>query len=309
MMKMIKGSIGLSLILVMLTVSCVKNSDEKNATDRQTLKLAIGYIPNMQFAPLYVGIQQGMFHDVGLDLEIDYGMGNDIMTLLAKGYVDLALGDADQYLAARQQGLDLTPIFQYYDVSPTAIITLNPDIKTPSDLIGRRIGVSELFGTSYLTLLEFLDFHNIERNQVEIVRVGYTQLAALTNHEVDAAVVFANNEPLALKNIDYTIWSSQEFSRLAGAIILQKTNTLSSETAIAFNQALVNAIDFIRNNPEAAATITQKFVTGSNYNEILAGIYATIAFYSESGVVDFEGIEFSKERLLEMGALTGISLG
>lgn len=39
------------------------------------------------------------------------------MTLLAKGYVDLALGDADQYLAAQQQGLGLTPIFQYYDIS------------------------------------------------------------------------------------------------------------------------------------------------------------------------------------------------
>lgn len=108
--------VGLLGLLAFVLLSC-QAKPAKEARTLTPLTLAIGYIPNMQFAPLYVAMHEGYFAQAGIDLTIEYGMGSDILSILAGGRVHFALGDADQYLLARAQGMPLQASYQYYETS------------------------------------------------------------------------------------------------------------------------------------------------------------------------------------------------
>ena len=62
----------------------------------ERIKIAMGYIPNVQFAPYYIAAEMGYFQEERLDVTFDYGMAADIMSLVASGKVDFGVSDGDQ---------------------------------------------------------------------------------------------------------------------------------------------------------------------------------------------------------------------
>jgi len=71
-----------SLITVLLLAACAGLSDQgasvvdtpEDATEVPlvSIRLPMGYIPNVQYAPFYVALDKGYFRDEGLDIEFDY---------------------------------------------------------------------------------------------------------------------------------------------------------------------------------------------------------------------------------------------
>ena len=189
------------------------------ATD--TVSMAIGFIPNIQFAPLYVGMEKGFFAEEDLELEVEYGFGVDVFSLLSLGRIDVGLSDSDQLIVSGTKGLGLKAVFQYYQAYPVSIVALADEIDEPADLRGKTIGVPETYGTSYIGLQVFLSEFGLSGRVTE-ERIGYTQVPSLLNDRVDAAVTFRNNEPiqLRLRGHDIVEWEVQEFSDLVGASII-----------------------------------------------------------------------------------------
>ena len=68
------------LLLSLILTGCASTSTAAPA--RQAVRLPVGYIPNVQFAPLYVAIENGYFREEGLDVTVDYSMENDNLALL-----------------------------------------------------------------------------------------------------------------------------------------------------------------------------------------------------------------------------------
>jgi NitT/TauT family transport system substrate-binding protein len=66
-------------LLALILAACTPvapSSDGGNQADRDSLvpiTLGVGYVPNVQFAPLYVGIEKGFFRDAGLEVNLEYG--------------------------------------------------------------------------------------------------------------------------------------------------------------------------------------------------------------------------------------------
>ncbi|HOV37471.1 MAG TPA: ABC transporter substrate-binding protein [Spirochaetales bacterium] len=229
----------------------------------QLVKLAIGYIPHVQFAPLYAGIEKGLYREEGIRLEIEYGFGMDIFSLLAAGKVDIGLSDSDQLIIAGSKGMELRAIFQYYQKYPVTILAKANRIKTPEDFVGKTIGTPELYGTSWIGLQLFLEYFRLQ-NRVQIERIGYTQIPTLLSDKVDGVVCFFNNEPIQLKERGISIvqWDVKDFSSMVGASFITSTSILTKKREIlsAFVRATERAVQFTMENQKDAFRLSEPYI-------------------------------------------------
>jgi len=72
---------------------------------KDSVKIAMGYIPNVQFAPYYIAMEKGYFQEEGLAVSFDYGMSADIMSLVGSDQIEFGVSDGDQVIIARDRGI------------------------------------------------------------------------------------------------------------------------------------------------------------------------------------------------------------
>jgi NitT/TauT family transport system substrate-binding protein len=195
----------------------------------EKLRLAIGYIPHVQFTPLYVGIDKGFYKAEGIDLELSFGFQYDVFSLLAAGKIDVGLSDSDQLVLAGSKDMGLQAIFQYYQTYPVTVVARAAGISAPADLKGKTIGTPEVSGTSYIGLRLFLRKFGLE-NAVTVEKIGYTQEATLLSGRADAVVCFFNNEPVVLRAEGVAIrqWDVKDFSDMVGASFISSKAIIAS---------------------------------------------------------------------------------
>jgi NitT/TauT family transport system substrate-binding protein len=228
-----------------------------------TVRLAIGYIPHVQFTPLYVGIDKGFYRDEGITLELNFGFQYDVFSLLAAGRIDIGLSDSDQLVIAGSKGLGLQAIYQYYQKYPVAIVAKAGTASNPSDLKGRKIGTPEMSGTSWIGLQLFLKKYGLE-NAVQVEKIGYTQEPTLLSGRADAVVCFLNNEPVAMRaeNIAIREWDVKDWSDMVGASFISSRAILDSRGPVIerFVRATRKAMDFTVTHRDEACAIALKNV-------------------------------------------------
>lgn len=224
---------------------------------KDKLSMVIGYIPHVQFTPLYVAMQKGFLDAQNIDLSITYGFSIDAYSLIVSNKIDCTLADSDQLLVSREKGLPLRAFYQYYQDYPVSIVALG-NIVNPQQLIGKKIGVPEFAGTSYIGALLFLYKYQLE-NKVELVKIGYSQIPSLITKKVDAVVCFYNNEPVQLKNQGYQIteWRVKDFSRMVGAAFISSDSLLNGKNDLfrRFVTALNGALKWTAENRDDALSI------------------------------------------------------
>lgn len=185
--------------------------------------VAMGYIANVQFAPFYVAVAKGYYRSAGLDVHFQYGVEPDLLRLASSGQVDFVNSGGDEVLTAGAQGLHVLYVMTQYSRFPAAIFSLrSAGIRSVIDLRGRSVGVPGPYGASYVGLLALLGSVHLSRKDVSIKTIGFTQAEAVAHHRVDAAVGYAMNEPVQLRQEGYRV-SEMDIYRnvnLAGAGIV-----------------------------------------------------------------------------------------
>ncbi len=224
----------------------------------QKVTLAIGYIPHVQFTPLYVGMDKGFYAEEGIDLEISYGFGIDIFSLLQAGKIDLGLSDSDQLIIAGAKDMGLQAVFQYYQKYPVSIVAKADRIRTPEDLAGKRLGPPEVYGTSFIGLQLFLRKYGLS-GRVSVEKIGYTQEASLRSDKVDAVVCFSNNEPilLSMKGVAIRQWDVRDFSNMVGASFISSRAIIDRKPDLLarFARATVKSMAYTVDNRDDAFRI------------------------------------------------------
>ena len=80
----------LTVMLVFCSSCGQKQQTPKPVEDARTdalehIRLPMGFIPNVQFAPFYVAVDRGYFADEGIELEFDYSFETQGVQLVAAG--------------------------------------------------------------------------------------------------------------------------------------------------------------------------------------------------------------------------------
>ena len=252
------------ILIVVLVRSCNKNTSPVTSELIQT-KLPMGYIPDIQQAPVYVADHLGLFEKTGYEFSFDYSFETDGMALVAAGEVPFAFGSGEQVLLAREQGLDVVYVMTWYQQYPVSIIALSEsNINTPQDLIGKSVGIPGAYGANYIALKAFLDHQNISETDIILESIGYNQAEALVTHTVDVTSVYRNNTPVQLASEGYQIieFPISDYINLAsnGLITSQKIIDENPQAVFAMVSALTTGIEQTISDPEQAYSISQEYV-------------------------------------------------
>lgn len=252
----------LSLIMVLPLFGLVTGCGSGSGVPvKQTVTLAMGYVPNVQFAPFYVAVEKGFFAEEGINISFDYGWETDLLKLVGSDDLQFAITSGDQVILARSQGLPVVYVMNWYRRFPVTVVSLaEAGIEQPSDLVGRRVGTPAIYGASYIGWRALLDAAGLEETDVRLISVGYTQVAALSEGQVDAAICYAMNEQVQLEaeGLELNVLYVSDVANLVsnGLITNEKTIREDPELVQGMTRAALRGLAFTLEHPDEAFEIT-----------------------------------------------------
>jgi len=253
----------LTLLILCFLAGC---GGGQTASDELThVVLPLGYIPNVQFAPLYVAVEKGYFTEAGIEVEFDYSFETDATALVGANQLQFAVVSGEQVLLARAQGLPIVFVTAWYQQYPVAVVAKSDQgITEPADLRGKTIGLPGLYGANYIGLRALLHAGGLRESDVVLDSIGYTQVEALATDRDQAVSVYTANEPVQLRAQGYEITELRvaDYMQLASNGLITNETTLSEDPALvrAMVEVLLRGIADVIADPEGAYEICKLYI-------------------------------------------------
>ncbi len=277
------------------------------------LQVALGYIPNVQFAPMYVAIENGYFADEGLDVEIAHMDETQAAALVGAGELQFAVVSGEQVLLARAQGLPIIYVAAWYQQYPVSVVSeADLGIAAPADLRGQTIGLPGLYGANYIGLRALLHAGGLTEADVTLESIGYTQVDALAAGRNPVVCGYTANEPVQLRARGYDVTEL----RVADYVQLAANGFITNEQTLTENPDLVRRMvkAFLRGlsdtiaDPAAAYQVSMGYVEGLAADDAvqMQVLETSIDLWKadELGHSDAAAWENMQTVLLDMGLLT-----
>jgi len=311
---MLKKILLLTLGVAFALSACASPGSTDEAGTLTKIRLPMGYIPNIQFAPFYVAVQKGYFRDAGIELEFDYKFETEGVSLVGAGELPFAAVSGEQVLLARAQGLPVTYVAAWYQQYPVSVVAKSElGIVVPQDLKGRKIGLPGLYGANYVGLQALLFEAKMSESDVTLDSIGFNQVDLLAAGQQDIIVGYTANEPIQLRARGIPVTEI----RVADYVQLASNGILASEKVINENPELVRAFvgAFLKGladtiaNPDEAFQMSASYIP--NFSDLDADVQKQILETSieqwkaqRLGYSDPQAWENMQDVLLEMGLIT-----
>ncbi|HEX2993966.1 MAG TPA: ABC transporter substrate-binding protein [Anaerolineales bacterium] len=310
---MLKRIILMTLGLALVLSACGGSESANGSGELTKIKLPMGYVPNIQFAPMYVAIQKGYFRAAGLDVELDYKFETDGVALVAANEIPFAVVSGEQVLLARSQELPVTYVAAWYQQYPVSVVAKSElGILIPQDLKGKKVGLPGLYGANYIGLLALLSEAKMSPSDVTLDSIGFNQVELMATGEQDVVVGYTANEPIQLRARGIPVTEI----RVADYVQLASNGILASEKVIAQNPELVRAFvgaflkglaDTIK-DPEEAFKLSETYIP--NFADLDANVQRQVLATSieqwkaeRLGYSDPQAWENMQNVLLEAGLI------
>jgi NitT/TauT family transport system substrate-binding protein len=234
------------------------------------------FVPNIQFAPVYVAIEKGYFADAGIDLTIEHGEEPLGLDLIASGERQFGLISGEQVIAARAQDRPVVYVYEWFQQFPIAVVTpVESGIETVADLRGQRVGLPGRFGATYFGLTALLTANGMTEADVDLQEIGFNAPEVVCIGGVPAATVYANNEPLQIADraaagdcgdvTDVITFPVADYADLVSNGIVTNEATIAEQPELV--AALVGAFD--RGLRDVIANPAEAYLISLNYVENL----------------------------------------
>ena len=262
-----------------------------SAVAQDLLPIRIGAAGAVDHAPVFAGVERGIFAEHGLDAEVVmYQSGVDMVNGLVNGAQEVNVMGSVPYLTGLARGFPLVLIGHLHGDPNRDAYSDNQSIIASAAsgvgagdipaLAGRRIGLPRGTGAEGF-LLGVLGSAGLSEDDVELINVPPAELVtALNQGDVDAVAIW---QP----------WGATAMTQVDGAVLVQAggcpqcydPGTIlttqqvvgdSPETLERFMAAFAESQAWVRANTEAAAEINMRWIQGVELETmVLAPIIAS----------------------------------
>ncbi len=240
-------------------------------------KIVLGRGGNPVYVLAYLAEHHRLFAKHHLTVQIeDFPTGRDALSALIQGKVDLATGYQTPVLLRSLEGHSLRILTSFHSATQNTAVVGRKDrgILTPTDLIGKKIGLT--FDTSaelFVALL--LKANGVPFSKVKQVNIQPKDLVeALKQGQVDAICAwqpFLFNAQNGLEAGGAVTFYSDNYIEMSLLVGMEPALESKRTAIVAFLKSLAEAEEILRDDPQAAFGVVEKFFPTEHSSALRAG--------------------------------------
>jgi NitT/TauT family transport system substrate-binding protein len=271
--------------------------------------ISVGAIPIVDVAPLYLGVEQGIFADHGLQVEPFLAQGGAaIVPAVVTGQSQFGFSNITSLLQAEARGVPLALVAPGPGATgdPAAdfaavIVKADSPVQDAADLAGRTVAINSINNISDTVVREAVRQAGGDAETVKFVELPFPNMvAAVADGSVDAAFAV---EPFAtvgksqgLRAVASPYTQTDANLTVAGYFTSDQYAAENPETVKAFADAMVEAQQYATDHSDEA-----RAVLGS-YTQIQADVAAALTLPRYQTEINRDSVA----KLLELGVGDGI---
>jgi ABC-type nitrate/sulfonate/bicarbonate transport system substrate-binding protein len=276
-----------TLIAVAFSAVLLAFNSPAPAAQKEFQKLTVGYTPIAGASlPLFIAVEERIFQKYGYEVFPVFMGGSPLInSAILAGEFPIGYTGGGAVIASHLSGSDLIAI-----ASPLPVLTIDgwsrPEIKSVSDLRGKRVGVTRFGASSYFSALSMLESGGVKPNEVTFIQNGGVgeSFAALQGGRVDVCMI---GYPFGLnaKNAGFNLLfrpSQTEYGLFPTAVIAARESWLKDaknrKVAIDFLRALHEGQLLARDN----ATVTKRALRAFTRVDDDASLQGSFEYYREA---------------------------
>jgi ABC-type nitrate/sulfonate/bicarbonate transport system substrate-binding protein len=222
--------------------------------------------------PWWIAKESGYYEKYGLDGDMIYvGASPVIIQAMLGGQAGVGAGGGPPLVSNILQGGD---VVQVATTIPYAIQSLivKPEIRTPADLVGKKIGISRLGAIPHFTLQAIVKLHNT--HGINIVQTGTTTqaIASLSQGLVDGIITSAPFTFRLMKDGYRELVSPKDFKKagveflIQGLVARKSFAAKNREVVVGMIKATMEGIKQIFVNEKHAKAVLAKYTRQTDPN-------------------------------------------
>ena len=266
---------------------------------------------------LWVAQERGVFQKHGIEPEVIVigGGAARVVSSLIAGDIQFATGGGDAVIRASLQGADVVSVASPLTKGLQRVLA-RPDLKSPGELRGKKIGITRFGSASHMALQLVLKRWGMRPEEVQTLQVGSSpaMLASLDNKGIDAAVLtipsFFVAEAKGYRVLadlgDMDIYYLQNTTDTTRSYVRK-----NRDQALRFLKAMIEGIAYFKKNKQESLEVLKKKLRiqseqerelkylESSYNLLAAKNYNEVPYPSVKAIetsLDYIAVEEPRAR-------------
>ena len=226
---------------------------------------------------IWVAEELGFLKKRGLEVELTYITSGQLgLSTLLSGEVDFTVMGGAAVMNAIEKKTDIQIIAIPLKLLTSSLISAQ-SVRTPSDLVGKKVGIPRFGGLSDLMLRHALQLWKIPGTKLNIIQLGGNAeiLAALQTGQVDAVVLVA---PTTFKALDLGFKELFDFATMdatyPATTLITRTKMIQERPDLVgkLTAGFVEALSFMKTERAKTIAVLKKY-TRITDNEVLEKTY------------------------------------
>lgn len=300
--------IGLIVSLVIIAsaaIFLINTSKQPTAVDSVTLRLK--WLHQSQFAGYYAAEQEGFYKEEGINVKVvPGGAETPSIQIVAGGSEQFGVSGMSQLIEARAKGIPVVALATTYRKNPLIWFGTDESIKTPQDLVGKKVGLT-VGSNSDLLFRAMLKKAEVDIKDIDIVPVKY-DLALLLEGKVDMYEGYLTDQPITaeLKGYKtYTLNPSDYGINFYGDTLFTTEKVIQENPDLVkrFIRASIKGWQFAYDNPEKTVDYVLAYSDQLNKEQEMRGMKASMELIKPDdkpiGTIEMDVVKQMQDLLVD----------